>query len=908
MANLLLADEEWARFNEERLREAHPRFPWSALSEANLRLLRLILGFSPYATNLLVRHRPLLDLFLSEPFPRPQGSRALLREILAQGSTQKDWRSFALFLRRVKQREVLKILTLDLAGERFSRTVFALSGLAEALLQGSLTWLTQNPFQGLEPTRLVVLGMGKLGGRELNYSSDIDLIYFFSGPYAQKERFISLFRDLTRTFDTLLEGERLFKVDLRLRPGGKEGELAFSLKAGLHYYFSQSHPFERLALVKAKASAGNLLLGKRFLKALRPVIYPRFLDYAYLDHIRDLKERIQKEALKQGAERQIKIGPGGLREIEFFCQALQMIYGGKYPALRVRHTLWAIKRLQAASLLPQAEAKALAQAYVFLRTLEHRLQTIYFRQTATLPEEPSALKRIARSMGFPEEAPFLEALKGHRERVQETFARLLEPERPKGAAAKIQAFLEGSIEVSELAQSLGVPAHLLLDLKEFLQEKGPLGRRRAPLMRRLAQEIFSYLPKLENREKALAKLLSFFQRLGGRISFYHALAHKPERLYDLLEVFAQSAFLSNLLNEAPSAAEVLFRAEERTPLSRLIKGQTQEEALSIIRCRRNEEIFRLGLLDLKGQLSLPDLLHHLSGLAREILQETFRLAYSTYEAAHGPVEGRLSVLGLGKLGSQELGYRSDLDMIFVAEGDQKALVQTTKVAQRLLHYLTVPLPEGPGYQVDTRLRPEGRKGPLVINLEGFIKYHQEASGWWEKLALVRLAPLAGDDELGKKVLKATQTLLARLNLGPEAVQEVRRMRKLMQEERTKPGLINLKVGEGGLADVEFVVQWLMLKALKQDPALLCGNVLLALQRLEEAGLLTKADSQALEEGYLFLRTLDQKLILLLDKPGEEKHYRPEELELCRPYLGAQILERYHEITQRNRSYFDQLVR
>lgn len=903
---LLIADEEWARINEERLKEAHPLFPWSAIKAQNARALRLILGFSPYATNLLVRKRSLLELFLKEPFPRPHGTRALLREICSHLS-EGDYRRFALFLREIKQREVIKILTLDLSGEAFPRTVFALSNLAEALLQGGLTWLLQNRFREIAPSSLLVLGMGKLGGRELNYSSDLDLVYFFTGPFHQKETYISLFRELTRLFDALLEGERLFRIDLRLRPGGKEGELAFSLKAGLDYYFYQSHPFERLALIKAKPCAGHISLGKNFLRALRPVIYPRFLDYASLEHIRDLKRRIHQEALKLGAARQIKIGPGGIREIEFFCQSLQMIYGGKYPSLRTRHTLWTLDRLRRLSLIPEKEARDLARAYIFLRTLEHRLQTVYFRQTAALPEEESALLRIARSMGYPATEPFMESLEAHRKCVQETFHQLLAPQRPRQTIETAEAFLNGEEPLSEVAEQLGVSANLLLDLKELTKEKGPLGRKRAPLMRNIVPEIFRYLPQIDSREQALAKLISFLERLGGRISFYYALAHHPSLLKDLLELFARSAFLTHLLFEAPGAAEGLFRSEEGLPKPRLRKSQSPEEALSILRAWRNEELFRLALADLKGKLSITELLEGLSRLAWEYLQLTYRLVCSTCATDSRALQTRLSVLGLGKLGSKELGYRSDLDMVFVALGDQKELLKATKIAQRLLHYLTVPLTEGPGYQVDTRLRPEGRKGPLVVSLEGFINYHQKDSSLWEKLALVRLAPIAGDGSLGKRVCRAVNAILANLKLDEEAVEEIHRMRKLMEEKRTRKDALNLKVGRGGLVDIEFITQWLMLKALKQGlPP--CGNVLSALKALEKAGLLKPEASQTLKANYLFLRTLDQKLILLLDKPGEEKHYHPEELELCAPYVGKDVYKRYQEVTEQNRSYFLRLVR
>lgn len=890
-------DEEWARTGLERLREAHPNFPWASLEKGPgaARLARLV-GFSPYLTNLLVRREDLLAFFLEDPFPRPRGPRALEREI--HSADPPSWRDLALLLRRIKQREILKILTLDLCGETFPRVVFALSGLAEALLRGALGWLVEHLFPALSARDIVILGMGKLAGRELNYNSDVDLVYFFRGPYQKKEQFIALFRELTRLFDSLMEGERLFRVDLRLRPGGSQGELAYSLKAGLNYYFHQSHPFERLALVKAKPSAGNLPLGKAFLKALRPVVYPRFLDYAYLDHIRDLKERLQKEAAKQGAERNIKIGPGGIREIEFFCQSLQMIYGGKYPSLRIRHTLWALARLKKLGLLPAEEAEDLRRAYVFLRTLEHRLQTIHFRQTAVLPEEEAALRRLARSMDFEEIEPFLETLESHRRRVREIFSALLEPQREVDPRREARMFLTGEISAKEAAERLNIPENLLRDLRDLARQEGPLGRRRGPIIEELIPEILTVCQEVKDPDRALAKLISFFQRLGGRISFYHALRHHPEKLKDLFLVFSQSAFLSNLLAEAPGAAEALFRlAQTRKPEEFL--RHPPDEALSLLRAYKNEELFRLGLEDLRGRIELPALLSRLSDLAREVLRCTLSLAA-------GPNSGEtpLCIFGLGKLGSRELGYRSDLDMVFIARGD---LVLKTKIAQKLLHYLSMPLPEGPGYQVDTRLRPEGRKGPLVVTPEGFLTYHREDSAWWEKLALVRLDEIAGEPSLVEEVTAGIRQILAEVPLTESVRAEIRRMRELMERERTREGMINLKVGRGGLADIEFVVQWLMLEVARRAPELLTGNVLLGLERLEDLGLLSPEKARKLREGYLFLRALDQKLILLLDKPGEEKHYSPAELELCAPYLGSDVYRRFTEITRQNREIFEEVI-
>ena len=896
-------DPIWAENGLLRLKEAHPSFPWARIPASGLLRLKVLLGFSPYATNILLRREKILKFFLSEPFPAPSGPHRLWQRFRTEGAVIPEWREFALWLRGIKQEEIIKILVHDLGGRPFSHTVYALSHLADFFLKAGLFWLTEHLFAPALRKHFLVFGFGKLGGRELNYSSDVDLVYFLSGDLSQKEHFINLGRELSRLLDAILEGERLFRVDLRLRPGGKDGELVYSLKAAVHYYFYQAHPFERLALLKARPVAGDKKTGKAFLKALRPVLYPRYLDYAYLEHLRNLKERIAKEAAQKGAERNLKIGPGGIREIEFFCQAFQMIYGGKDPGLRTRNTIWALNKLARKKIIPLEDTIFLKKAYVFLRTLEHRLQTIHFRQTYTLPREEAALFRLARSMGFPDLEVFLKEVEGIRRQVNRIFSGLFaRSTSPKGLglAKEIEAFLAGAKPEKELSEALGLPPHLLKDVKDLTRGSGPLGAKRGPLLAEIFKVLLSELTHFENKEQVLANFISFVERLGGRISFLYALRYNPVKIYDLLEIFARSRFLTHLLQEAPAAAEALFEGEEKGPdLAQRLRGKDTEEALGLLRATKNEKICRLGYLDLKGRLALPDLLKGLSRLAEEIIRHTFGLTSPKEQ------EG-LVILGLGKLGGRELGYRSDLDLIFAASQNSEIVAQT-KIAQRFIHYLTVPLPEGPGYQVDTRLRPEGRKGPLVTTAEGLLHYYQKDAALWELLALTKLRPVTGNLALGRQIISEISAYLASLPWGEEEAAELWQMRQRMEKERTTPGLINLKVGAGGLADLEFTVQWLILKNLARNGIKLEGNTLLALKMLKEAAILSPTEEEELRENYLFLRRLDQLLILLLDKKGEEKEYLPEEIKLAQEYFGQDLLERLEAVRTSNRNYLKKFL-
>ncbi len=892
-----IADPHWLEIGLSRLKEAHPDFPWEEIPAASNLLLQRILGFSPYVTNILVRNRTFLDLFRQSPFPRPKGRFALQKELQSLLRGLKDQREVALLLRRIKQREIIKILARDLAGTNFIRTVRALTSLAEATIEVTLKWLKDRlsfsyPF--------LVMGMGKLGARELNYSSDIDLIYFYHGPLKAKERAAQLGQTLTFLLDQLLEGERIFRVDLRLRPGGKDGELVYTLKGGLHYYFTQAHPFERLALLKARFCGGDRRLGKGFLRALRPVIYPRYLDYSYLEHLFDLKNRLKREVQKR-AQQDLKLGPGGIREIEFFVQALQMIYGGKFPSLRVRSTLWALDRLKKAALIPTQEAQALKEAYIFMRTLEHRLQSIHFRQTALLPKEPTARQRLALSMGFTEVEDFENRLKAYQSNTHQIFEALFRPSTPTKSQGEINALIEALFQgesLKEWAAKTGLPEKYLLDIRHLLKAPGALGQKKAQILRSILPDLFTHA---FNHPQALGKFLSFWQRLGGRISFLHALKRHPETIEDLFLVFEKSAFLTHLLTEIPQVAEALLEPEAtEKDIRQAVSKRSYETALGLLRLYRNETIFRLGLADLKGKISLEELLEALSDLALFVLQETWRITLSRLKEEKALEAPPMVVLGVGKIGSRELGYRSDLDLLFIYQGDLNNIVPATKVAQRLLFYLSTPLPEGPGYQVDTRLRPEGRKGPLAVSVEGFIHYYQKQADLWEKLALVRGRPLVGDKELcsfiNQGLLKALQGAY-----GLQEAQRVYNMRLRMEKERTKPSSINPKVGFGGLADLEFALQWLSLKHLPEIPSLLGQSVLKSTTILEQAGFLTREQAYLIKNNYLFLRTLEQKLILLLDKSGEEKEYSPHELDLLTPYLGQDVYQNYQQITRQNRS-------
>ncbi len=895
-------DPETAERYLELLRESHGEaFLKRLLSSPQAPLLVKLLGFSPYAGGLLSRRPEVAQDLLETPF-KVSGKSILLRKFLAPPFPPNDFKETALKLRLLKHREILRILALDLNGAPLTLTVRRLTALAEVLLQGALRFLC-NLFR-IPEKGLLILAFGKFGARELNYSSDLDLAYFYH-PHLEKTQVIRLFEYLNRLFEGLFEGERLWRLDLRLRPGGKEGELALSLPAARDYYLYRLHPFERLALIRARPVAGNISLGYSLLRKLRPVIFPRYLDYTYLEHIRDLKERIHRETLRKEAEEDLKTGPGGIREVEFLVQALQSIYGGKHPELRGRGLLPALARLKRLGLLPPREAQELREAYIFLRLVEHRVQTRYFQQTARLPREGRALDIIARSLGFSGRESFRQRLVEIRKGVNHKFEDFLSPACPRERSELLERLSENLLTgepLTELARCAGLPENLLMDLARLLHVRGPLGSKRSALLRDLLPVILHTVLDQPAKEKALSRTVTYFERLGGRLSLLAAFKERPAQLERLLKLFTLSDFLWRIWESHPELAETLFeppRFPDENLLRRRLADLSYDEALATLRILKNETLLETAIQHLEGKISVKEVLFRLSRLAELFALFTYEITLKRVQEEWGrPFPGRFAVLAMGKLGSREMGYRSDLDLVFVYEGPLESMALSAKLAQRFLSYLSLRLPGGEGYPVDARLRPEGRKGPLTVPRSGLEHYYRQEADLWELVAAVRLRFLCGDPVLGQETVTSIRRILAERRPSSQEKRELYRMRLYMEKERGKEDsrYFNPKMGRGGLADLEF------LAALKAFEIL--GDLSENFNPATPELLAGFPEGPSLIANYFFLREVEQKLILLYDPTEEDPRYTRENLEALKPWLGEEVRERYREITRINRQFFE----
>jgi glutamate-ammonia-ligase adenylyltransferase len=837
---------------------------------------------------------------------------------LARGSGGSLKEGLRVFARREKLRIALRELCQQ-PGSDVDVTAQELSDLAEACiaaaLDEALAWADERfgaPIsQDASRCPVVVLGMGKLGGRELNAGSDVDLIVFYGtddGSVVKGGRLadLSLHEHFTRvtqrfigTLDDVTEHGRVWPVDMRLRPEGSRGALVNSLAAAERYYETWGRTWERVAFVRARPVAGDMGFGKELLDALNPFVWRRAVAPRLSDELIALVARARLE-LAMDPSRDLKLGEGGIREAEFFVQALQLVWGGRDARLRSTNTLAALRRLKARGFVTDREEREIETGYLLLRKLEHRVQFATGLQTHALPRG-ELLERIARSLGF-EGAPALErTLARTRDQVHRALLSLWQGDSRPGAPpvargdssrslAGLFAALDGGEEGPVLARleelfgnavSPDLARHMLALAR---RPDAPLGGATRDRLPRFAPELVRSISEAADPEQAGRFLARFFSRVAIPSVYARALADDPHHLRRLTNLFGASSFLGEVIVGHPEMSdEILFRrglpGVEDAELAVVdeIQGLRKEEAIDpdafvgALRRAKRRVLLEVGFADLSGELGTRECTHILSALADSTIDRVTRFAMQE----RGAESERLAVIAMGKLGGREIGYGSDLDLLFVydgVEGDGGELHART--AQRVLRLLGAPHGEGPGYDLDTRLRPSGNHGLLVVSLDAFARYHGlSADGHtvtvqgrdWERQSLVKARQCGGDAALGSAFLALAEA--AAYERGAPPGEEVHRLRTRMERElggeRRSPGRsrYDLKVGRGGLVDVEFAVQWLQMKY-GRDPRVRTPETEAALSALEGCGYLDPALATPLREGYAFLRRLEQRLRVL----------------------------------------------
>ncbi|PLX85499.1 MAG: bifunctional [glutamate--ammonia ligase]-adenylyl-L-tyrosine phosphorylase/[glutamate--ammonia-ligase] adenylyltransferase [Desulfuromonas sp.] len=994
---LAAADPDMALNNLERLCDALPTPPLAAVLESprNRGPLLSVLGASPFLTGLLCRDpdafRALFDggqLYL----PKDEAQMAAeLREAAAESASFEE---LQVVLRRFKRREVLRIGSRDLCGlapmEEVTAELSALAGaclhraceVCGAMLRAEYGAPMIEDADGaeLEEAEFTVLGMGKLGGRELNFSSDIDLIYFYSSERGQTaglsdarggrrnsialhQYFCKLSELVSKAVGQVTEDGFVFRVDLRLRPEGERGEMANSLRSAEIYYESWGQSWERAALIKARPVAGSIEVGERLLKNLEPFVYRRYLDYGMLEDMKVMKGKIDRSLTREReGERNLKLGRGGIREVEFFIQALQIIFAGKNPLLRERNSLRALDLLLGEGLIGEDKHRTLREAYIFLRNTEHRIQMEQERQTHNLPARPEEMKTLARRCGFADAASFQEALEAHRGGVQEVFRDLFftdeeqtrEQVRPEVAYLFDPAADPDQVKDLLEEKGFGNPDGAYESLQLLRDPQTHLTRRGRRHLERIAPLLIQEVLDSPEPDMALANLERFLGAVRARASFFALLGENREIIKVLVSLFGTSQFLSRIFIQHPEILDALVsrayalhhkerREMEQTLQEMLEMAGDYEESLEALRRYRNEEFLRIAMGDILGHMAQGAGARQLSNLADVCLHAAWQIARAELVPRFGlPFcgdgeeghEAAFAIVALGKLGGRELNYHSDLDIIFVHEGEgetrpvagadperfrpQSNQEYFSRLAQRIISVLTLMTREGTVYQIDTRLRPSGNQGPLVTSLPAYESYHRSSAQLWERQALVKARVVAGPAAFARSIAELNCSIVYESPLPEGLAEEIRRLRQRMETEiaREDRDRFNIKTGRGGIVDVEFLAQYLQLLHGGRRSAVRGTNTLQALKALRVVGILDEADLQVLEGGYKFLRRLENKLRLVHDQSiselsGERRYLVKLARRLDYPEAPVRpdqaFLADYRRVTEQIRAVFDRFL-
>ncbi|MEO8857984.1 MAG: bifunctional [glutamate--ammonia ligase]-adenylyl-L-tyrosine phosphorylase/[glutamate--ammonia-ligase] adenylyltransferase [Burkholderiaceae bacterium] len=819
---------------------------------------------------------------------------------------QQDGEELGAALRITRQLALERLLELDCGGlASLQEITLAMTELAEFALDKAcarvqdLLDAQHGAPAGVDGKRcaLWIVGMGKLGARELNVSSDIDLIYVYGqdgetagsaegrGRISNQEYFGKAVHALYTLIGDSTEHGFVFRVDLALRPNGNSGPPATSLGALEHYFHVQGREWERFAWLKSRVVAPTDAVLDGGAAGLRSIVLPfvfrRYLDYNVFDSLRVLHRQIREHAARRSAGRpertnDVKLSRGGIREIEFIVQLLQVVRGGQFPELRTRATRDALARLARASLMPQSAADALAQAYDFLRRVEHRIQYLDDQQTHVLPTQDEDLAWIARAMGHAQTHPFLIELDRHREVVAQEFDALLGGNRPdcKGCGSNHSSMTLPS-EFAEFLDSLPVQFRARVaawrDNPRFTALRDDS---RARLIRVVARTA-TWIRESRVTEEAAVRLADWIEPLLRRESYLALLLERPVVHERLLRLLGNARWPARYLLLHPGVIDELanndmlaerFRAEdfERELESRLSAlSETEEDddesLLNLLRRARHAEVFRTLARDVEGKLSVEQVADDLSALAEAVLRITTRWCWARLKNRHRE-QAQLAIIAYGKLGGKELGYGSDLDIVFVYDDeDERAPEIYPALVRKLINWLTVKTGEGDLYEIDTALRPNGNSGLLVSSFEAYANYQQQRgsnTAWtWEHQAMTRARCVLGSDSMHRR-FDAIRCAVITASRDPKRLrEEIMTMRdRVRAAHPVRGGKFDVKHSAGGMVDAEFAVQFLVLSQSAHHPELVpnVGNIAL-LQRSESAGLIPPGAGAGAADAYRELR-------------------------------------------------------
>ena len=900
--------------------EAIPRPPRGTVLEEVLRhnLIR-VCACSPFVAHYFAKDpRRLTQLLESGDLDRGFGEQEYPERIKRAVAGAPDQAALMRALRQARYREFVRITWRDItAAADLDETMGALSGFADAVLDGALGWLYRRQMETFGVPRdsdgtaqsLVVIAMGKLGAHELNFSSDIDLILAYprageshggARSISNQEFFSRLGQALIKVLSEVTEDGFVFRVDMRLRPFGDSGPLVLNFDAMEAYYVTHARDWERYAMIKARIAAGDKPAGEGLLERLNPFVYRRYLDFGAIEALRDMKRSIDSEVTRKGLADNIKLGRGGIREIEFIGQTFQLIRGGRRPALRDRRILAVLESLGNLNYLPAPAVAELTEAYRFLRKTENRLQQVEDQQTHILPRGEMARQRVALGMGFSDWPSFHAALARRRERVQSHFDALLvgPHDSPANGPPLILAPRpwQGMADTASLlrwleAAGFSDPPSILASIERLSKSGGlrRLSNTEQGRLDRVLPKLLEAIARVPEQPTVTERLLNIVEAIAQRSVYLVLLDEHPGALEQLVRLCAASPWIANRIARQPLLLDelidprTLYAPLRVSDLKRDLAEQLAhfahgdlEQTMEVLRHFKHAQVLRVAAADVAGVLPVHKVSDHLTGIAETVLQSALENAREALAQRYGePMCGDgaarrvagFAIIAYGKLGGIELGYGSDLDLVFLhdSRGEEQRTGGAvslhnheffTRLGQRIIHMITTATAAGKAYEIDIRLRPSGSAGLLVSSLDAYREYEQAHAWTWEHQALIRARAIAGDPNTVCEFVHLRRAILGRPRDEDRLRHDVREMRERMRRElsRDAPGVFDIKHGQGGVTDIEFMVQYAVLRWSAQHAELLefTDNRHL-LELLSRLRLLADDDCRALREAYFAYR-------------------------------------------------------
>ena len=899
-------------------------------NDARLRLLQ-VLGSSNGLGEHLVTHPEDVLVFCEESAINKASSKDELIQLFTKAS-----KTSRANLVREYRKMLLGLASRDICYKWPLRDVAAeLADAADAILQSALHRAIENNPELAKQFKLAIIAMGKAGGQELNYVSDVDVIFTAEPSNGVEEQVAisaatKIATEIMQYISVANDGGEIWEVDAALRPEGKAGPLVRTVEQHVAYYQRWASTWEFQALLKARFSAGDLELGNKYLDEITPFVWQAASKENFVDDVQKMRKRVEENIDNRIGERELKLAPGGLRDVEFAVQLLQLVHGRSDVMVRSPNTLEALDQLATWGYIGREDAATFSTAYTFLRTLEHRIQLQKLSRTHVLPEEESELRKLGRSLGFMSEssADLEKQWRKHQLEVRRIHEKLFY--RPLlNAVARLDAG-SARLTISEATSRLNALGYK--DPESALRHIESLTTgvsRRAVIQKTLLPVLLSWFADGPEPDIALLSFRRLSDALGSTPWFLRLLRDESAAAELMAKLLSSSRYATDLLMSAPEAVSMLGNLEELEPRTReqyetemnavIARHETAENIVSAARSFRRRELLRTATADLSGRLTTEQVGIALSNVYATVIETALKGAILAVEQESGKeVSTNMCVIAMGRFGGFELGYGSDADVMFVHEPKKDADPQEAEkcaldIANRLRTLLMQPSVDPP-LEIDADLRPEGKNGPLVRTLDSYLAYYQKWSAPWEAQALLRALPVAGDLTVGEKFIKGiNKTRYPEDGVSDDNLREMRRIKARMESERLPRGAdvnLNTKLGRGGLSDVEWVVQLLQMQNGSKNEALRITATLPALRACVKAELISESDAKSLSESWTLATWIRNAQMLSRAKANDQIPTDINELSAIAFTLNqkshAQLIEDYRRITRRARLVMEKI--